>query len=888
MAGEYSKSNHVCIVNIGLYRSGTTTLATAFEALGLESHRAFSAVPETKLKDALHDPETAVEQWMSAGGTKELMMIAAENDIIYDGWLSLLPFLPDDRLHRLVADAEQSGICLIFVGTQREVDATVVSELHHWVKFDLERRSNLTINERDELEMKLRERAEKHKQCVVKLASKGFVTVLPLENCEKQWPKKLAALTMFLEQDWSNALQSAGIQNANPPLPTEGILLTLRLGTDEEASNKIAAIEALLKKLENDALCRYLVIVALDQDEFGTKPDSLLRNMMGRRKLDKNQMQFFDIICNQPRQSDEPFAICRVWDTMACEAWERGADWVMLLGDDVDIQCSFHYRAFYRAFLDIAQNLGVKFGFGCPWWNDISFPSFPSFPCVGKEHFQIFKGLIPHERQDVFYNQDLDPYLQHLYLKFRAAPCVVEATLMNQIGGHIGAGNARYNRIPAKGWRDFVIEDMDHLRSHLPATARQNLLLDVIVPSYRVRLEYLRSITSLRVPDNVNVNFIIIVDNPSALLARAKDLQGKEREMSLDEAERLLERYLAQDRNIVRVRCNNVNQGASASRNRGLDESAAEFVLHLDDDLVPNPDLLENYCNKLFEIDESVVGLVGLVRFPRSSTLPMKHAAVLMSYLTFMFEIAQRDMYESPAWGVTANILFRRTHVRFDLAYAKTGGGEDVDYSLRVAEACNGGKLLAVPDACVVHPFWPGTVFTLSNHFYSWAIGDGALFKRFPEHCYWSFPNVPETLIVILPIFTWLSPWGCARVIMLLLLADFVVDASNTAEYNHRCQLLEQTGTDGEDIEKRSPIFYFVSHMLANLYVVVLECGRLRGHIGRLDIAHGMFRRFDWHIGRLPKASSNFRKREAYKFAFFVAIIAYELSIVLVKDSVNT
>ena len=254
------------------------------------------------------------------------------------------------------------------------------------------------------------------------------------------------------------------------------------------------------------------------------------------------------------------------------------------------------------------------------------------------------------------------------------------------------------------------------------------------MPSFRVQLDYLQSICFLKVPNQIRTNFIIIIDNKEALLRVARDLSKCTGSISVSKAEGILERYLSRAGNTIRVRCNEFNIGASASRNRGLDESAAEFVLNLDDDLVPDSDLLEQYGSKLIEIDEKVVGLVGLVRFPRAPDIPLRHAAVLMSYLTFMFEIAERDDMYSPAWGVTANILFRRTNIRFDLIYSKTGGGEDVDYALRVAKASGGGTFLSVPEARVVHPFWPGSVLTLASHFYNWAIGDGALFKRFPQH----------------------------------------------------------------------------------------------------------------------------------------------------------
>jgi len=195
----------------------------------------------------------------------------------------------------------------------------------------------------------------------------------------------------------------------------------------------------------------------------------------------------------------------------------------------------------------------------------------------------------------------------------------------------------------------------------------------VIVPLYCVRLDYLQGICALNVPDFMRSNFIIIVDNPDTLLSTAAAIvQRSTMSITLSEGKRILEEHLSQFGNNVRVRCNKVNVRSSASRNRGLDESSSDFVVNLDDDLVPNPDLLEQYGRKLLEIDSTVVGLVGLVRFPRSPSLPLRHAAVLMSYLTFMFEIAERNIYVNPAWGVTANICFHRTTVCYDTAYAKS------------------------------------------------------------------------------------------------------------------------------------------------------------------------------------------------------------------------
>lgn len=269
--------------------------------------------------------------------------------------------------------------------------------------------------------------------------------------------------------------------------------------------------------------------------------------------------------------------------------------------------------------------------------------------------------------------QDLDPYLHVMYSKFFAAPSVTAARLTNKAGGNVSSNEARYQRIPTKGWQDFALEDSRRIREHLPKDTKEAILLDVVVPSYRVRLDYLQSICSLNVPKYMQTIFIIIIDNPTRLIEAASGIAGKSlADLTLNESERILEHKLSESGNTLRVRCNPENVGASASRNYGLDESAAEFVLNLDDDLTPNPDLLNQYGKKLLKLDENTVGLIGLVRFPRSPQLPLKHAAVLMSYLTFMFEIADKNLYDHPAWGVTANILFRRTKVRFDLSYAKS------------------------------------------------------------------------------------------------------------------------------------------------------------------------------------------------------------------------
>ena len=862
------RMEHTCIVNVGIFRSGTTTLAEAAAQLGYKIYRGFPNLSPVLHKEILENPEVALQKWASSGGIDELVHLACNHNLICDGWIALLPFLPVSDLREVKRRVKLRNTEMHFVATSRDVEDTVKSELQHWVVHDLERQAGLSSEERKKLETNLRVRAYQHQQHILNLS--GSVKLLPLAgNIHETWPDTLMSVSMNSAESWRNALAQVSVCNSNPSLPVEGILLTMRLG----GSSAEKKVEKLLGCMEEDRLCKYLLVLGIDEDEIDTDAARVLIKRLQLRADLKQQMQSLHVITNPSQPSGKPFAVCRAWDSMAVEAWTNGATWVMLLGDDVEIDCPFHYRAFYRSFLDISQRIGVPLGFGCPFWNDCSFPGFPSFPCIGRAHHDIFRALIPQHRKDSFVNQDLDPYIHTLYTKLGASPCVDAAILKNGVGGNM---NPRYEKVPAQGWRDVVLDDFrDFVRPYVPKGTPEDVLLDVIVPSFRVQLDYLQSICFLKVPNQIRTNFIIIIDNKEALLRVARDLSKCTGSISVSKAEGILERYLSRAGNTIRVRCNEFNIGASASRNRGLDESAAEFVLNLDDDLVPDSDLLEQYGSKLIEIDEKVVGLVGLVRFPRAPDIPLRHAAVLMSYLTFMFEIAERDDMYSPAWGVTANILFRRTNIRFDLIYSKTGGGEDVDYALRVAKASGGGTFLSVPEARVVHPFWPGSVLTLASHFYNWAIGDGALFKRFPQHCYWSFPNLPETILLSLPacVLTKIGVWDFLQFIIRSFVADFIVDLI-FGDYKHRISVVQGIGKD-QVTTKRSGLFYFVAHVLANVYVVGLECGRLRGHIGRLDVRYGVFRRFDWHIGRLVDAPSNFRKREAQKFCLFVAIFIH-------------
>jgi glycosyltransferase involved in cell wall biosynthesis len=874
------------IVNVGKYKTGSTTLAKAAKQLGYKVYRKAPDLTTLQRKSMLLSPERAVgEWWFEREGRRELEKLINENDYIGDGWISLLPFLPAEELGSFITEMQSHENPVLFVATQRDTRALVLSELHHWIREDIEAKAGLTFEERSNLEQSLTQRATRHAKNLQAL----FVTILPLDKVGHWYHLLNDRLGNQNGHDsgsykpWKSAIASIGRANSAPELPLEGILLTLRLSPDFD--KKMTDVECLLTAIEQDSLCYYMIVLALDSDEHETEE---ARKFICAIKVHCPVY----VIAYPERKATEPFRICEIWDKMAKVAFENGADWVALLGDDITIDCSFHYRAFYRAFLDVAQRLRCPFGFGCPWWNDVNFCNFPTFPVVGKAHYLIFGSLIPSHRSSNFVNQDLDPYLQRLYLKFGAAPRVEDAKLENRTGGN-NTRPTRYERVSADGWRDWVLEDIQPIREYLENESKHSTaelaeiectLVDIVVPTYRVDVEYVLRICSLQVPDNLRTSILIIVDNPQKL----KSLFG---EHDHNQAALALESKLSENlSNNIRVRCNASNLVASATRNRGIDESSADWILFLDDDVTPQHDLLLKYGTAIGLSDESVVGMMGLVHFPRRNNLPLKHAAVLMSYLTFMFEIASKANYESPAWGVTANLLMKRGMTRFDTNYAKTGGGEDVDFCLRTHYE-TGGRFRSVSDAIVHHNYWPGGVTGLLSHFFNWAVGDSALYIRFREHTYRSYPNAIEFFLCFLIAFTSAltttsllhnresrvtNYFLCFSLEMLLLIGvDVVVEVSDSIEFDHRKRLLSP--------HRFHWTYYYAAHILANIYVIVLETGRLYGHIKRGTVYVNVCRRFDWHCGRLPDAKSKFVSRELTKFCWFVVVSVVTLHISFCK-----
>ena len=96
------------------------------------------------------------------------------------------------------------------------------------------------------------------------------------------------------------------------------------------------------------------------------------------------------------------------------------------------------------------------------------------------------------------------------------------------------------------------------------------LTVDVIVPTVRLKLRAMQAILGINIPHGMEVNFYIVIDNPKS--AVLESISG-----------------FAERDNVKVLR--NGNLGAHVSRNRGLDEGDSDYVLFLDDDVEPLPNL---------------------------------------------------------------------------------------------------------------------------------------------------------------------------------------------------------------------------------------------------------------------------------------------------------
>ncbi|KIJ60372.1 glycosyltransferase family 2 protein [Hydnomerulius pinastri MD-312] len=532
--------------------------------------------------------------------------------------------------------------------------------------------------------------------------------------------------------------------------------------------------------------------------------------------------------CIQP-----PGRVCAIWRQIAKRAWEDGCDYLVLMGDDVVLKDEGWMRDAHAEFADIAKREGVPHGFGCVAFTDVTFPGMPTFPIIHRTHLDIFDGnVIP----EIFINQDGDPFLYQLYRRWNCST-MFPARILNEIGG---SRPARYRQQHADGWTFNTLDDATDtaeqwLREHCPAASRK-LTMDIVIPSYRVQLPFLGPILTLKPSSTCTVMFIVIVDDPHST-ARF-ELENK---------------YAC--RPDVRIRVNTENLGASASRNRGIKESAAEWIIFLDDDIAPRADLLIE-AEKIIRAHPKAAGFIGNAHFPPADSIFT--TAVHLAGVTYFWDIATKMPGETDMpWGVTANLIARRVDdgVEYNLQFPKTGGGEDIDFcrQKRQFSIDNGGEgFHPSPEVVVTHPWWSGGKRSYWR-FYMWSKGDGGLIKLYPELTYFDHaPNSAECLLIScvlasvgVPVYLFTSVTFFFLVAIYLGVATVVANIAHDV-YRHLFRNADRAMALNSTV---GSVDWVLAVIESSLIRMASECGRVVGLLERNEILL-LGRRFDWFTGR--------------------------------------
>jgi nucleoside-diphosphate-sugar epimerase/glycosyltransferase involved in cell wall biosynthesis len=553
------------------------------------------------------------------------------------------------------------------------------------------------------------------------------------------------------------------------------------------------------------------------------------------------------VSCNYPKGQ-----VCSLWRDCARRAWQDGCQYFLLMGDDVTLEDEGWMRDAHGEFMTMATAGSVPPGFGCVAFTDISFPGMPTFPIVHRTHMDIFEGEIVPE---VFVNQDGDPYLYQLYRRWGCSR-MFSLRIRNSVGG---SEPARYAKQHAVDWTFDTLDDattrVEMWLSKRDFVVVRKLTLDIVIPCYRVQMSFLEPILQLQQSSTCTVMFIIIIDDPqSPTIAE------------------LLRKYA--HRPDVRIRVNPENLGASASRNRGMQESAAEWVHFLDDDISPRPDILVEAEN-IIRAHPNAAGFVGNALFPPAEDVFA--TAVHLAGVTYFWDIATKISDDLP-WGVTANLIARRNKdgVYYDLQFPKSGGGEDIDFcrKKRLYALEHGGEgFRAAPNVVVTHPWWNDGKRSYWR-FYMWSVGDGALVGRFPEHTYIDYaPNGAEQLMLctfalLVAIFfnnhhllVWIAKLGGA-----VILANVTHDL-----YRHLWRNEDRAGAINSTV---GGIRWLLAIVESTFIRLASEMGRVVGMLTRAEI---MFvgRRFDWFTGRAGNGPRNEERRNSLQRMFIsVAIVA--------------
>jgi len=357
--------------------------------------------------------------------------------------------------------------------------------------------------------------------------------------------------------------------------------------------------------------------------------------------------------------------------------------------------------------------------------------------------------------------------------------------------------------------------------------------LDVIIPSFRVSFYYLNQIVQLQKPKLLVCNYYIIVDNP------IKSISDKIEELGR--------------KHNVKIVVNKTNLGASMSRNYGIELSKAEWLLFLDDDVVPHKALLFEYYNFIVSsISSEYLGAIGTTKFPAPIN-SFTHGIYTSQILTF-FGIA--SWYRTTKWGTTSNLLINRGKIgeeRFSNKFPKNGGGEDIDFFLRISKN-HLQDFKSTPNAVVFHLWWNEGKRSYKR-FFRWAYGDSLLPKLHKEHKYYNFPNLIETSLLIMIPFIFFGMLDIVMIFGLFVFNNLLVECYKIYVQQNKINLIHA----------------FESNVIRNAN----DLGRIIGSLKRGNLFF-LFERFDYFCD-----GKHIKTERRYAFYFLItnliSLLCYKL-----------
>jgi hypothetical protein len=159
-------------------------------------------------------------------------------------------------------------------------------------------------------------------------------------------------------------------------------------------------------------------------------------------------------------------------------------------------------------------------------------------------------------------------------------------------------------------------------------------------------------------------------------------------------------------------------------------------------------------------------------------------------------------------------------------------------------------------------------------HFFRWTIGDGQLLQLYPQHTYYSLPNVAECMlatalsspVLVFVFHAWLGEGLCLASLRCLVLTLGILVSEMLSDISKHC-LFDRTR-----VLELKGFSRCVAAAGSSLVICTLELGRLWGHLKRGMLLQSVLRRFDWHCGEMSGAVPHERKVARWKFAAHISV----------------